>query len=162
MLSLLRPGFNLWPEPRPCFKLRGQRPPEITSSHQGIKFSLSVLLSTSQQHVPASILPVLTMPSSLGLWAAKLTAGSPSHSGCLFSVVLRPCAVRDPVLLSPYLCSTLGTSSEPCQPISWQHPPKRFSFHCVILRRRSRKVDTKRRLSKGKQIHKAKFSSPSN
>lgn len=121
-----------------------------------------MLQSTSQQRVPASILPVLTMPSSLGPWAARLAAGSPSHSGCLFSAVLRPCAVRDSVLLSSYLCSTLGTSSEPCQPISWQHPPKQFSLHCVIVRRRGRKVDTERRFSKGKQVHKAKFSSPSN
>ena len=84
-------GQNRDPAPSCC----GQRPPEITSSPQGVKFNVSVLLSTSQQHVPDSILPILTVPSSLGLGAARLTADSPPLSGCLSSAVLLPCAVRD-------------------------------------------------------------------
>lgn len=64
--------------------------------------------------------------------------------------------------LSSYLCSSLGTSSEPCHPISRQDHPKQLSLPCVILRRRGRNVDTERRFSKGKQAQKAKFSSPSN
>lgn len=121
MLSLLWPGFNLWPEPGPagCCGQRPPRSPHLSPRGGPSSTSLCSSLLLSSMCQPRSCL--FSQCSHLLAQAAKLTADSqpspaafpqPSFCPVLFGIWVCWALTSEAFVVLSLLL--LGTSSEPC------------------------------------------------